>query len=144
LIEKTKLTLPEAFLKRWLRLTSEGKMNEEQIEKEFPRFADDLRWQLVQGHLLKQQNLEVQEDDLLNFAKKMALQQFAMYGLNNMPDENLISFARNILERPEERKRIAERVAESKVLDYIKSVAALEKKEVSGEAFNKLFEREAE
>jgi trigger factor len=144
LVDKTKLALPEAFLKRWLLMTSEGKMNEEQIEKEFPRFAEDLRWQLIEGHLLRQQNLEIQEEDLLGFAKKMALQQFAMYGLSNMPDEHLVNFAKNILERPEERKRIAERAAESKVLDYIKGVATLEQKEISGEAFNKLFEKEAE
>ena len=141
LVEKAKLELPEAFLKRWLLMTSEGKMSAEEVEKEFPRFADDLRWQLVEGHLLKQQNLEVQEDDLLSFAKKTAAQQFAMYGLGNMPDENLVSFARKMLERPEERKRIAARVAESMVLSYVKSVAALEKKEVSGEAFSKLFEK---
>lgn len=144
LVDKTKLALPEAFLKRWLLMTSEGKMNEEQIEKEFPRFAEDLRWQLIEGHLMKQQSLEIKEEDMLDFAKKMALQQFAMYGLSNMPDEHLVSFARNILERPEERKRLAERVAQTKVLDYIKGVATLEQKEVSGEAFNKLFEKEAE
>jgi trigger factor len=144
LVDKTKLALPEAFLKRWLLMTSDGKMSEEQVEKEFPRFAEDLRWQLVKGHLLKQQSLEVKEEDMLDFAKKMALQQFAMYGLSNMPDEHLVSFARNILERPEERKRTAERAAENKVLDYIKSAATLEQKEITGEAFNKLFEKDAE
>ncbi len=144
LVDKTKLELPEAFLKRWLLVTSDGKMTEEQVEKEFPRFAEDLRWQLVEGHILKQQNLEIKEEDMLDFAKKMALQQFAMYGLSNMPDEHLMNFARNILERPEERKRIADRAAEAKVLDYIKGVATLDQKEVTGEAFQKLFEKEAE
>lgn len=144
LVDKTNLALPEAFLKRWLLVTSEGKMTEEQIEKEFPRFAEDLRWQLVEGHLLKQQSLEIKEEDLMAFAKKMALQQFAMYGLSNMPEEHLENFARNILERPEERKRITERAAEGKVIDYVKTAAKVEEKEVSGEAFNKLFEKEAE
>ena len=140
LLEKVNPELPETFLKRWLLATSEGKMDKEQVEKEFPKFAEGLRWQLIEGHLMKQQGLEVKEDDMLEFAKKMAMQQFAMYGLSSMPDEHLKNFALSILERPEERRRIAERAVETKVLNYIKNAVTLEDKKVTGEAFNKLFE----
>ncbi|MDR1226447.1 MAG: trigger factor [Prevotellaceae bacterium] len=144
LVDLAKLELPEAFLKRWLLMTSEGKLNTEQIEKEFPLFAEDLRWQLIEESIMKTQNLEVTDEDLIAFAKKMAQQQLAMYGLANMPDDNWTTYAKNILENKTERKRIHERAVEVKVIDYVKTAVKLDNKEVSGEQFNKLFEKEAE
>ena len=52
LVQKANLTLPEEFLKRWLTLMNKDKVDEETIEKEFPAFLQDYRWQLVRGHLM--------------------------------------------------------------------------------------------
>lgn len=144
LIDIAKLDLPEELLKRWILMTSEGKNTKEQIDAEFPSFADHLRWQLIEDYIMKEQNFEISEDDLIDVAKKIAQQQLAMYGLANMPDENLTTYAKSILENGNERKRIFERAVEVKVTDYIKTAIKLDSKEVSGEQFNKLFEKDAE
>ncbi|MGL4955559.1 MAG: trigger factor [Bacteroidales bacterium] len=144
LLEKTKLKLPEKFLKRWMLVTSEGKVTEAQVTEEYPKFAENLCWQLIIGHLLKQQNMEVVEDDLLELSKKMAAQQFAMYGMHNMPEEHLLNFAKRNLERPEDRRRVAEQAAEQKIVAYIKANAKLEEKKITTEKFNQLFEKDTE
>ena len=52
LVKKTKMNLPKEFLKRWLVVINEGKFTEEQIEKDFSQFEDDLRWQLIKDKIV--------------------------------------------------------------------------------------------
>lgn len=141
LTAKADIKLPEAFLKRWLLIANEGKVTHEQVEQEFDHFANDLRWQLIKDTIAKEQHIKVEEADLMAQAKRMARYQFMQYGLNNLPDEHLESFARRILEDKQQAKGIVERVYESKIVDYIKEAVKLEEKELSIEEFGKLFEK---
>ncbi|MDR3329219.1 MAG: trigger factor [Prevotellaceae bacterium] len=141
LLKKFHPELPEAFLKRFLLQSSEDKqLTPEQVEAEFPSFARGVRWQLIEGQLLEQQGLQVEESELAELAKKAAAQQLAAYGLHNLADENLSGFAQRMLERPEERKRLTAQATEGKVVGYIRSVVSIQEKKVSVEEFNKLFE----
>ncbi len=142
LVKKSKIQLPEAFLKRWLLIANEGKFTTEQIDQEFEHFADDLRWQLIKDNIIKSQDIKVETEDLMDHAKRMARYQFAQYGLNNMPDEHLENFAKRILEDRQQVKGIVEKVVESKVMEYIKSAGALDDKEVTVEEFGKLLQGE--
>ena len=42
MIEETKLDLPDAFLKRWIRVTNENPISVEQVETEYPAFRNNL------------------------------------------------------------------------------------------------------
>ncbi|MDR3188231.1 MAG: trigger factor [Prevotellaceae bacterium] len=134
LMERASLKLPEAFLKRWLLLTSDGKMTEDEVEKDFPSLADSLRWQLITEHILKQENIEVTEDDLLTVAKQTVLQRLTMYyGTNNISEDRLTEFARAMLNRSEERDSLAKHAAQHQVIAYIRGAVTVEQKEVSHE-----------
>ena len=63
-VEKAKLELPEAFLKRWLIYANEGKFTAEQVEKEFPAFIEDFKWQLVRGYIMQKFGLKVSREAL--------------------------------------------------------------------------------
>ncbi|MDR2813347.1 MAG: trigger factor [Prevotellaceae bacterium] len=138
LIKHAAPELPEAFLKRWLLLTSDGKMTEEQVEKDFPSFAEGLCWQLVEHHILMQENLEVTDDDLLLVAKKMVFQRLAMYGVNSMNEDRLTEFAHTMLNRPEDRKRLTEYAIEHRVVEHVRNAVTIEQKEVTNEQLNNL------
>ena len=43
-IQKAGIELPEAFLKRWLVEANDGKLSAEDVEKDFPGFAEDFKW----------------------------------------------------------------------------------------------------
>jgi len=58
-VEKAGIQLPEAFLKRWLIYANEGKFTAEQVEKEFPSFIEDFKWQMVRGKIMQMFNLKV-------------------------------------------------------------------------------------
>ncbi|MGW8315839.1 MAG: trigger factor, partial [Bacteroidales bacterium] len=91
-------------------------------------------------HLLKQQDVKVTEEEALGTAKGIALNQYMQYGITNVPDDYLENYAREMLSKPEESRRIYDQKAEEKLMGIIKSTAKVEDKEISSEKFRKLYE----
>jgi trigger factor len=133
LVKQAMIKLPESFLKRWLLATSEEKKTEEDVEKDFPPFAENLRWQLVENFILKEGNLALQEEDLLQVAKKTVAQRLATYGVNSISEERLVEFAHTMLSRPEERSRLTEYATERLAIEYVRDAVTIEQKEVTHE-----------
>lgn len=138
LIEKAAIALPEEFLKRWLFTANEGKFTMEEIEKDFAIFLKDFRWQMIRQFITQQQEIKMTREDLLDQARKIAAYQFAMYGLNNAPQEQLNHYAESILSNEKEAKRIYEKVEEDLVLSYVRTVVTLDKKSISIEKLREL------
>ncbi len=120
LLEKMNVRLPEALLKRWLYEGNDGKFTMEQIEKDFPAFLDDFRWQLVREYIMKTYEIKVEKDDMVQSAVAMARYQFAMYGLNDVPDEHLVKYAESMLSNEKEARNLYERAEDNKVISYIR------------------------
>ena len=137
LVEKTNLKLPEAFLKRWL-LAVNKELTAEQIENEFDPFIKDLQWQLIKDTIAKENEIKVTPEETEEFAKKMALAQYQQYGIYDVPDEQLDSFAKMMLEKPEEKERIYKKLHEDKVIAVVKDKITLSEEEVSQEEFNEM------
>jgi len=140
LIKKAKIELPAEFLKRWMVETNE-QITEEQVEEDFEKYEDEFRWQLIKESLLKQQDIKVSEQEALEAAKGLALNQYMQYGLSNVPDDYLENYAREMMSKPEDARKFYEQKGEEKLFTYIKSTAKLEEKEVSSEKFRKLYEK---
>jgi len=138
IIEKAAIALPEQFLKRWLHSANEGKFSMEEIEKDFPLFLKDFRWQMVRQFITKEQDIKLTRENLLDHARKIAAYQFAMYGLNNAPAEQIDHYAESLLANDKEGKRIYEKVEDDLVLDYVRSVVTLDKKGISIEKLHEL------
>ncbi len=137
LIEKTKIELPEAFLKRWL-IAVNKEVTEEQIENEFEYFIKDLQWQLIKDSIIKENELKVTPEETQDFAKQLARAQYSQYGIHDVPEEQLESFSKMILEKPEESERIYKKLYEDKVIDVVKEKVNIQEKEVSQEEFNEM------
>ena len=141
MMKKFTAPLPEEFLKRWLTLANEGKYTEEQIDHEFVHFLEDLKWQLIKDKIVKENKLEVNEENMKSAAKDYARIQFSQYGMSNIPDEHLEEFAQRMLAREEDRKNIAAKAIEEKIFEFVKSVVKIDEKKITVEKFNKLFEK---
>lgn len=129
LVEKAAIRLPEKLLKRWLYEGNDGKFTMEQIEKDFPAFLEDFRWQLVREYIMKTAGIKVEKDDMVQSAVAMARYQFAMYGLNNVPDEHLVKYAESMLANEKEARNLYERAEENKVISYIRENVTVNIKE---------------
>ena len=131
LLNKTNIELPEEFMKKWLFTINEGKFTMEDIEKDFALFCKDFRWQMISQYIMREQKMEITREEVLAAAKQIAKYQFAMYGLNDVPEEQLNHYAESILANEKEGRRIVEKTEQDKVIGYVKSVVTLEEKEVS-------------
>lgn len=138
LLEKAAVNVAEKFLKRWVYVVNEGKFTMEDIEKDWELFILDYKWQMVRSYLMNKYNVKVDEADLLASAKGFAAYQFAMYGMNNVPDEQLESFAKNILSQEDQGRRILDQVENEKTFAAVREVVTLKKKKISVEKFREL------
>lgn len=140
LLAKTNLSLPEEFLKGWLFQINEGKFTMEQIEAEFPAFLNMMRWDLIKRTVAQSDKLEITEEDALNEAKAMAMMQFRYYGMNQVADDMLENYAKQILDNKEEAKKIYEKVGESKVVNAIIEKVTMVEKQITIEEFTAMMQ----
>ncbi|MDM8159127.1 trigger factor [Labilibaculum sp. K2S] len=139
LVKKAKIELPEVFLKRWIVSTNKD-MTAEQVDTDFANYADEFKWQLIKNRLIQENDLKVSQEEVMEFAKKQALMQFQQYGMMDVPEEYLNNYAQQMMQNQDEQRKIYERKADDKVVEYIKGTVKLDEKEISTEDFNKLFE----
>ena len=137
-IAKAGVQLPEAFLKRWLVEANGGKVTAEDVEKDFPGFAEDFKWQLVRGSLMQKWGFKVEEQDLHEQAEAFARYQYAMYGIGNVPDEMVKEMAVNMLQDQKQVDRLVEQIEDRKVLDKIKETMTLKATKISAAKFREL------
>lgn len=137
LIEQINPKLPEAFLKRWIAVANENPLSQEQIEAEFPQYAQSLKWQLIEGEVAKANEIDVSMEEISNHAVSMIAQQYAQYGMP-LQEEHLKTLAANTLSNDKERQQIADILYEDKVIDVLKEQATIKEKKVSYDEFLKL------
>lgn len=137
-VNKAAISVPEKFLRRWLIAANEGKFTEEQIDKDFEGFLADYRWQLVMTELTKQFGIKIEEADLMEEAKNFARYQYSMYGIANIPEDALESFAKNMMQDEGNLQRLVENVQARKVIDGIKEKITVKSKKISAEKFREL------
>ena len=137
------LELPEAFLRRFLKLRNE-KVDDETFDKEFPAALEALKWQLIEDKIVEKNGISVQEDDLKAEAENFIRMQLRQYGLNNHNEQLVKQFAEDTLKRNEDKKRISERALTVKIFDALRKDLKLKATSISLSDFNKLFEKAAE
>jgi trigger factor len=131
LIETIKFDLPSGFLKKWIQTTGEKSLTEEEANDEYEKSEKGLRYQLIEGKIIKDNGIEIQFDELKEFAKGFIKSQMAQYGQLNPQEEELDTIATRVLSNQEEVKRLSEQLMSQKLLTLYKEKANLKKKEVT-------------
>jgi len=137
LIENTKFDLPDAFLQRWIQVAGENPLTEEQAKEEYERTEKGLRYQLIEGKLRAEHNLQVSFDELKDYSKGMIKAQMAQFGQMNPTDEEVEGIVARIMGNQDEVKRLSEQLNTNKMLQFFKENAKLKTKEISYEKFIK-------
>ena len=137
-VKKAGVTLPEEFLKRWLFAANNGKVSKEDIEKEFPGFAEDFKWQLVRGSFMKKYDFKVTEADIREAAKAFVTYQYAMYGIANVPEDMIEEASKRVFEDRQQLARLEEQCEDQKVLEKLKEEITIKSKRISSEKFREL------
>lgn len=141
--DSVSIDLPDSFLQRWLIMRNEGKMTEDQVKSEYPKYLDSLKWSLIKDKIAKQELVEVVEQEVIERAKEILRSQFAQYGMLSQIEPQLDEFALNYLKRDDGANftRIFELLHDQKVLSKLKEKVKLKEKKVSVEEFKKIAEQ---
>ena len=124
-------------LKKWLAVSGENPLTEEQAIEEFNRSEKGLRYQLIEGKIVKGNNLQVTFEELKEYAKGFIKSQMAQYGNMNPEEKELEDISTRVLENKEEAKRLQEQLMSSKLLGFYKEKMTFKTKEVTYENFVK-------
>lgn len=137
-INKADVKLPEDFLKRWLFTANEGKFTKEDIDKDFAGFAQDFKWQLVRGYLMRKYDFKVDEKDMQEAAEAYVAYQYAMYGIGNVPAEMIKEAAANVLSDRKQASSIEEQVEDQKVMAKLREEITIKTKKIAADKFREL------
>ena len=135
-IKKLKLKLPDEFLKKWI-LSSNKEATKDQIDSDYEKYADGLKWQLIENSIIKDQNIKVEGSELLNFAMELIGNQYAQYGMMIPGEDELKKAAQNVLSNQDEARKLNDMIYDRKVMDYLKNTLKITDKEISHEDFVK-------
>lgn len=137
------LQLPDELLKEFL-LQQNKDLNAENIDKEYEQIRGQLIWDLEKDKMIRNLDIKVEQEDMMNTARMMASNQFAQYGMTNVPADALDKYAGEILKDEKASNQIYRQTQDMKLFSAIKNAVALDEKTVSVDEFNKLFMDEAE
>ena len=134
-----KLEFPEALLKK-VMLNNNKDKGEDYVEKNFEGSIRELAWHLIKEQLVAAQEIKVEEADLKAIAKEAVRQQFAQYGMANVPDDVLDNYAAEQMKKRENVDNYVDRAVDLKLVEKYKTVVKLNEKTVTLDEFNKLMQ----
>ena len=134
-IKETKISLPEDFLKRLMKLNSKEEISSEDLEKEYSNSENGIKYQLIEEKLLIENDIQINADSIKEFATKMIKNQMAAYGQKEPEQKELDSILSRILSNQEEVKRISNQIISEKLLLIYKEKINKKDKKVSYEEY---------
>jgi len=137
LIENTNFDLPKEFLKKWIRTVGEKPLTEEEAAEEYEKSEKGLRYQLIEGKVVNDNELNVDFNDLKSFATEKIKEQMAQFGQMDPSEKELDDIAARILSNQDEVKRLSEQLMNEKLLEFYKNNMKFDEKEVTYEEFVK-------
>lgn len=139
LVKKAKLTLPDEFLKRWIKASNEKELSIEEIDADYENYSNQLKWQLIENKIIKDNDIKVENDEIIASTKELIINNYAQYGMPAPDDDTLTANATEVLKNQEEARRIYEMVYQDKVVTFVKETAKLDEKEISYDDFVKKY-----
>ena len=132
MLDETTMEFPEKFLKRWLQTGSEERKTAEEAEAEFPVFSHQLKWTLISDKIIKDNNLQVSQDELRDTMKTEVMRYF---GTMNLGEDTswLESYIDRMMKDEKQVDASYRRLVTDKLFNWAESQASPKQKEVTAE-----------
>lgn len=138
LMEKHKIQLPDAFLKRWLLATKAEHYNAENIEEKYAEEKSALMRRLVIDKIAEKYELKPAQEAILQEARTYYMGMYRQYGMNINPEDGFLD--ETIKKRMAEREfvtQMADRVIYRMAYDKVKETVTPKEKKVNVEDYFK-------
>lgn len=139
LVSEIKFDMPDTFLKRWIVANSEGKISEEDVEKNYDSiYSKTFRWQLIEETIAKANpELVLKEEELRDFVTKMYFGQLDLEGMSDDMKQRLNGIVDSVLKDENQRENIKNQVADNKVTAFLKKAMNVDVIDTDYESFVK-------
>ena len=137
LVENTKFDLPAEFLTKWLATAGEKQLSTEEAKAEYAKSEKALRYQLIEGKIMKENDIKLEYAELVTYAKGFIRTQMAQFGNMNPEEKELDDIATRILSNQEEAQKLQAQLISQKLLTFYKENMSFKSKELSYEKFVK-------
>lgn len=141
-ISNTKISLPETFLKNWLKATSEGKVTDEVIEKEFNQYKRSIVWDLIRNKIAEDHKIAVDGNEVKAKAKELIISQFGGPAIAEQLGDRLDAIADNYLQNENGKNfmNMYSQLRNDKIMKLIRESITVSEKKVSVDEFKKIVE----
>ena len=141
-VDNTKMVLPEAFLKSWLKNTSNGQVTDEVLEQEFNLYKESLKWDLIKNRIAEEKEIKVEGDEVRERAKKLIADQFGGAAIAAQLGDKMDEIANNYLSgqdgKGENFMRLYNQIRQEKIVKVIKENITVTEKKVTLDEFKKI------
>ena len=139
-VDHTKINMPDNFLKLWLKTTSEGKVTDDILDKEFNLYKEGLKWDLVKNKIAEDLKISVEAEEVKKKAKEMILQQFGGQAFAEQLGDKMDGIADNYLSGQDGKNfmNLYNQLRSEKIMSAIRGAITLTEKKVSLEEFKKV------
>ena len=122
-------------MKRWIQESSKEEISAEEIDADFDNYKKSLKWQLIQNKIIKDNDMQVQAPEVMDYTKGLLVNQYAQYGMPAPADEELEAQAKNVLSNQEEANKIYENIYGFKIMSFFKENVKLNEKALPYDKF---------
>jgi trigger factor len=141
-VDHTKIEMPENFLKLWLKNASEGRVNDEVIQKEFKTYQESLKWDLIRNKIADDHKVTVTGEEVKEKAKALIAEQFGGQGIAEQLGDRFDQIADNYLAgqdgKGENYMRLYNQIRNTKIFKVIRESITITEKPVTLDEFRKL------
>ena len=137
LVDNTKFDLPKEFLIKWLQTAGETTLTEEQAQEEYTKSEKGLRYQLIEGKIITDNNLQITFDKIKEYTSGLIKDQMAQFGQLEPSEDDVTNIVSRVLSNQEEVKRISEQLMNDKMMKLFAEKVSGSEKEVTYKDFVK-------
>lgn len=139
LMEMHDIQLPDSFLKRWL-LASNENLEDKELQQEYPVFAKNLLWNLIERKVQEKYEIKVEVDEVKEVFRRQLRQYFGNYPVS---DDLLEGSVGRMMSDKDQFSRAYDECMSDKVFEAIRDNVTIRDRNISLEDFEELI-KEAE
>ena len=143
--EGTAFDLPDDFMKRWLFISNQEKdLTKEQIEADYDKYRNMLKWQLIEAKIIKEREIKVDRNDVKNYYINNVVSQYFPIPEDEEGRKRIEQFAETMMENQQETKQIYDMVYDQKISDVLRAELKISNKKMDADAYIEMLRKEHE
>ena len=134
LLDNVNISFPDEFIKRYILLTQKD-MTAEKLEEKYADYQKSFKWQLIENKLVKDNNLNVTQDDVKNYVRNFFMTNYFSNFKEEDIKDRLDSLVNDAMKKKEDVKNIYDQLYDAKIMDVLRQNFIIVEKSGSYEDF---------